>query len=248
MLQHAAFYNRASDPRPALFITVSPRLRNELEQKYEELTPIHGVGLPKTKFYSFSNFTSELLSYYQILDFKGRVSCTFHGYIHSRRSYEKLTLEPHLLENEIGGVILGSVIAAEQAKALNREQYLTDKRSNIPSRTEEHRKRRDLVFDEYVKYNEWKSSGEKYDIHDVVLRLLAENTQQLFASGKYYLNDPGLSNARVPFGGCRLTRLVFAAYLDEVQDLSHAAIFLICRLAGTGTSNPSFSNMFQILE
>ena len=31
LLQHAAFYHRTGEPRPACFITVSTRLRNELE-------------------------------------------------------------------------------------------------------------------------------------------------------------------------------------------------------------------------
>ena len=103
----------------------------------------------------------------------------------SKRSREKLAIDPHLLGNEIGDVILGSVIAGQEGRALSREQYRVDKRSNIPTGTEEYRARRELVFDEFEKYTEWKSSGRKYDINDVVLRLLRENTQQLFASGEY---------------------------------------------------------------
>jgi hypothetical protein len=185
LLQHAAFYHRAFDSRPACFITVSPRLRNELEQKYEELAPIHGAGLPKTKFFSFRDFITGLLSHYNILDFEGRDKCTFQGYILSRRSHEKLLMEPHLLENEIGGVIMGSVLAGQMGVALNRERYLVDKRSNIQSKTEEGRKQRNIVFDEYERYKEWKTTGGKYDIHEAVLRLLTEKPEQLFASGKH---------------------------------------------------------------
>lgn len=229
LLQHAAFYSRVTDPRPALFITVSPRLRNELEQKYEELTPIHGAGLPKTKFFSFRDFIVELLSHYNIPDFEERDKCTFQGYIVSRRSHEKLVIEPHLLENEIGGVIMGSVVAAQQGEALSREQYGIDKRSNIANKTEEGRRQRDDVFDEYKRYSDWKNTGRKYDIHDAVLRLLTEDRQQLFASGK------GTAVRNVCFAPSRFNSrltLVLVAYLDEVQDLSHAAIFLICGLAG----------------
>lgn len=175
---------RASDPRPALFVTVSPRLRNELEQKYGELTPIHGAGLPRTEFFSFRDFVVRLLSYYGIDDFENAQICRLSGYFISKTTYEKIPIEPHLLENEIGGVIMGSVAAAQQQKALTRDQYLIDNRSNIPNKTEEGRKKRHLVYDEYGKYSDWKKSANKYDIHDVVLRLLEGEKQQLFASGK----------------------------------------------------------------
>jgi len=228
LLQHAAFYDRLTDPRPALFITVSPRLKNELKQKYEELTPIHGACLPKTIFFSFQDFIADLLKHYQVQDFQGKGSCTFQGYIFLRKSRKEIKLEPHLLENEIGGVILGSVAAARQSRALSRDQYLQDKRSNIPNNNKEGRQCRELVFDEYERYSEWKRTNRKFDIHDVVLCLLKEKQEQLFASGKVFLI---LSRIIVP---CLHTTnsTPCLAYLDEVQDLSHAAIFLICSIAG----------------
>jgi AAA domain len=185
LLQHAAFYHRASDTRPACFITVSPRLRNELEQRYEELTPIHGAGLPKTRFFSFRDFITGLLSHFSIEDFDDKDKCTFQGYTMARRSHKKLDIEAHLLENEIGGVIMGSVVAAQQGEALDRQQYLKDKRSNIPNKMDEGRARRDVVFDEFERYKEWKCTTRKYDIHEAVLRLQQENPQQLFSSGKH---------------------------------------------------------------
>lgn len=185
LLQHAAFYHRVSDSRPACFVTVSPRLRNELEERYQELTPIHGAGLPETKFFSFRDFISGLLSHYNILEFEAKEKCTFQGYIMSRRSHEKTTIEAHLLENEIGGVIMGSVVAAQQCEPLTTAQYIMDKRSNIPNQTQEGREQRDLAYDEYERYSEWKTSAGKYDIHDAVLRILKETPKQLFASGTY---------------------------------------------------------------
>jgi hypothetical protein len=163
---------------------VSPRLRNELELKYEELTPIHGAGLPRTQFFSFRDLTVQLLLYYGIADFESSGVCNLQGYFLAKTSREKNRVEPHLLENEIGGVIMGSVAAALQQKALTREQYLADKRSNIPNKTEEGRKKRNLVFDEYESYSKWKSTTRRHDIHDAVLRLLGQERQQLFASGK----------------------------------------------------------------
>jgi len=185
LLQHAAFYHRTGDPRPACFITVSPRLRNELEQRYEELIPIHGAGLPKTKFFSFQDFIASILSHLSIGDFIEKVRCTFKGFTVARRSHRKLDIEAHLLENEIGGVIMGSVVAAQQGKPLDRLQYQNDKRSNIPNKTQEGHAMRDLVFDEFERYKEWKSTCGKYDIHDAVLRLLRQKSQQLFSSGKH---------------------------------------------------------------
>jgi Rad3-related DNA helicase len=185
LLQHAAFYHRTGDPRPACFITVSPRLRNELEQRYEELIPIHGAGLPKTKFFSFQDFIASILSHLSIGDFIEKDKATFQGFTVARRSHRKLDIEAHLLENEIGGVIMGSVVAAQQGKPLDRLQYQNDKRSNIPNKTQEGHTMRDLVFDEFERYKEWKSTCGKYDIHDAVLRLLRQKSQQLFSSGKH---------------------------------------------------------------
>jgi hypothetical protein len=185
LLQHAAFYDRLSDLRPALFVTVSPRLKNELETKYEELTPIHGVGLPKTKFYAFRGFVQLLLTHLQVNDYDDQTICTFRGYTNSRRSHESLKVEASLVENEIGGVIMGSLIAAVQTKPLNRDQYLSDKRSNIPNTNDESLRQRELVFDEYMRYKNWKTCEKKYDIHDAVLRILMEKPQQIFSSGTH---------------------------------------------------------------
>lgn len=80
---------------------------------------------------------------------------------------------------------MGSVVAAQQGKPLDRLQYQNDKRSNIPNKTQEGHAMRDLVFDEFERYKEWKSTCGKYDIHDAVLRLLRQKSQQLFSSGKH---------------------------------------------------------------
>lgn len=183
LLQHAAFYDRLADLRPALFITMSPRLKNELESKYEELTPIHGVGLPKTQFYSFQAFLQLLLTHLKVPDYEAKTICTFKGFLKSRRSHERVMVEASLLENEIGGVIMGSLAAGVQMHPLTRDQYLSDKRSNISNTNDEGCKQRQLVFEEYMRYELWKMSEKKYDIHDVILRLLATKPEQSFSSG-----------------------------------------------------------------
>ena len=79
---------------------------------------------------------------------------------------------------------MGSLVAAQQQAALTREQYLADKRSNISNKTDEGRRERELIFDEYERYKEWKRKEGKYDIHDAVIRLQSDDPKQLFCSGK----------------------------------------------------------------
>jgi hypothetical protein len=163
---------------------VSPRLRNELEKRYDELTPIYGNGIPRTQFFSFRDFALQLLLLYRIRDFKATQICNVHGYLLSKKSWGKSVIEAHLLENEIGGVIMGSVTAAEQQMPLTRSQYLTDKRSNIQNKTDEGIRLRNLVFDEYEGYSSWKYSNRSHDMSDIVLRLLSAKREQLFSAGK----------------------------------------------------------------
>ena len=49
---------------------------------------------------------------------------------------------------------MGSVVAAQQGKPLDRLQYQNDKRSNIPNKTQEGHAMRDLVCDEFERYKE----------------------------------------------------------------------------------------------
>jgi superfamily I DNA/RNA helicase len=113
-----------------------------------------------------------------------------------------------LVENEIGGVIEGSLSAALKKKPLDEEQYLEEKRSNIPINTEEGRDKRKLVYQDYSRYARWKIENNKYDLGDIVLELCKLLDLRL-------IND-----------------IFQSAYLDEVQDFSYASIFLICSIAG----------------
>jgi hypothetical protein len=88
LLQHAAFYTRYKDSRPACFVTVSHRLKSELEKKYDELTPIQGNGLPKTYFFTFRELLFGLLGHMKISDFESSDICTFTGYLLSRKSHD----------------------------------------------------------------------------------------------------------------------------------------------------------------
>lgn len=93
-------------------------------------------------------------------------------------------MDPHLVENEIGGVIMGSVDAAMQGAPLARNQYLDTKRSNISNKTDEGLVQRNLVFDQYERYAEWKRHELKFDRNDVVLRLLQRRIPVIFSAGR----------------------------------------------------------------
>jgi hypothetical protein len=184
LLQHAAYYaKRDGDQRPALFVTVSRGLRDELERRYKEMSNIENEALPFTMFCSFRELLDRLLKYKAISDFEGSTLCTFQGYALARTTYQRMALEPHLIENEIGGVILGSLNAGTRARALSRDEYRVEKRSNVGNTTDSHLSIRELVYDEYERYKMWKTEQHRFDLGDVTLRLLREDWLQLFSSG-----------------------------------------------------------------
>jgi hypothetical protein len=96
----------------------------------------------------------------------------------------RFPVDANLAENEIGGVIMGSLESAVQGAALSRDQYRQSKRSNVPNDTQEGLATRNLIYDEYERYARWKRDFKKFDQNDVVARLLKENIAQLFGSGK----------------------------------------------------------------
>ena len=83
-------------------------------------------------------------------------------------------------------------------------------RSNI-SKDQHGTAMRKAVFDEFEYYCSWKQENNQIDIQDQILNLL------------HYIPDEAA--------------LFDAAYLDEVQDFSYAAIFLICKVAGRSNSS-----------
>ena len=184
LLQHAALKTRVDQTRPACFITVSQRLKEELKQKYQELKPILFTGLPPTEFFAFREFLVSLIEYLRVNDFDAMSMCTFDGYCWSRKSHERRLVEDQLVENEIGGVIMGSLAAAKQKAPLSRQEYLVDKRSNISVASIEGKNQREIVYAEYEKYVAWKNESNQYDLSDIVLRLLKEDLSQLFSSGE----------------------------------------------------------------
>jgi hypothetical protein len=186
LLQHAAYHADFNDKRSACFVTVSPRLCRQLYLKYDEMNKNENLSLPPTVFFSFKELLTRLLEMGGIKDFEELDPCRFIGYVNARRSHEQIPIDPVLAENEVGGVITGSLDAAEQRGPLSRAQYLENKRSNIENETDGGRSLRNIVFDEYERYSVWKRETKKYDINDVVLRLLQTKWEVIFSSGKIY--------------------------------------------------------------
>ena len=183
LFQHAIFYGRPQETKPALFITVSPRLRNELRQRYIELNVIENNELPPTMFFSMLELLNGLLAHNRISSAQVDSLCTFAAYSSSRSSHTRLSIEQSLIENEIGGVIMGSLASALKREPLSREEYRAEKRSNVSNKTEEGRHTRNLIYDEYERYKKWKLQNKKQDIEDIVLLLLESDLEQLFESG-----------------------------------------------------------------
>ena len=92
------------------------------------------------------------------------------------------------MENEIGGVIVGSLVAAQQAAPLTRQQYQEDLRSNVGRKTDSDVQRRDKIYEEYEQYRIWKVQTKRYDVGDIVMRLLQEDwKEESFSSRKFSL-------------------------------------------------------------
>ena len=186
LLQHAAYFaNKEDITRPALFVTVSRGLRDELHRRYNDMSKIENSELPRTMFFSFSDLIHSLLRFKNITDFDGSTMCTFQGYVVARKSHERIAIEPHLIENEIGGVILGSLSAAKLSRPLLQHEYLAEGRSNIENSTDHDKALRKSIYEEYFRYHEWKIAQNRCDLGDVVLRLLQEDWEQLFSSGEF---------------------------------------------------------------
>ena len=98
---------------------------------------------------------------------------------------------------------MGSLLAAIKKRPLTRDEYLQEIRSNISISSNEGLEQRISIYDEYERYKYWKHNHNTFDFHDVVLKLIDENKE----------DDS--------------KQLFDAVYLDEVQDFSYDAIYLI---------------------
>lgn len=154
LFQHCIAYARevgSSAGRPIAFITVSPRLRKELRKRYEEVENIETSRLPSIEFFSLAELLDALegmtKSSLQMKD-----ASRYLEYYYQRTDYSGIPVEPAEVENEIGGVICGSLEAAVQKQPLDRDSYLRAIRSNVSTDTKEGVAKRHNIYDEYEKY------------------------------------------------------------------------------------------------
>ena len=89
------------------FVTVSPRLRRELQQRNDTIRNMEKLALPPIKFYSLRELLGDLLSFAK-LD-KVSESCNFIEYVRVREKQtgRSIGIDVKEAENEIGGVVLG---------------------------------------------------------------------------------------------------------------------------------------------
>ncbi|CAB9498814.1 polymerase alpha-associated DNA helicase A [Seminavis robusta] len=202
-------YEESTSVPSILFVTVSPTLGKELRERYESVCRISQLPMPPIAFFSFRDLLQHLFRRYHVYDVIVSSACSFRHFYYSRTSHQELALELSLIENEIGGVILGALQAACKRRHLNKEEYLEEKRSNIQNKTDAGMKRRELVYEYFCEYKNWKESNKRYDLGDLVLKLLE-------------ISDENRN----------LDEFFVSVYLDEVQDFSYAAVYMICSIAG----------------
>lgn len=222
LFKHSISYYPSGQASQTCFVTVSANLCRTLQRRYNDVQEVKQVVLPQVSFFSFlgtlvqtdgvetvRSLVGVLLRNYRIPESEMSVtlSCTLWEYVKSKTSHEKLEVDLCLAENEIGGVILGSLAAAVKKEALSRAEYIEEKRSNVTNDAEGFRTR-GLIYDEFEKYRQWKLENRKCDTGDIVLRLIREASEQ------------------------KAKQIFQSVYLDEVQDFSYASLFLICSIAG----------------
>ena len=192
---------------PLAFITVSKLLRSQLEKMYSEIKNINKAALQSCIFMSLSDLLDGLAKRMDInMDISTITS--FKEYAFQRKSHASLPVSLALVENEIGGVILGSLRSAELRRPLNWDEYKDDRRSNVTNKDGAGSIARRVIYDQYEFYDQWKRDCDRFDINDVVLELLKKV-------------------------GCKKHQIFSGVYLDEIQDFSYAMIYLICSIGGT---------------
>ena len=203
---------------PVAFITVSKLLRSQLEQMYQQIKDINNEALQSCVFMSLSDLLDGLAKRMG-LKWNSAGSTSFKEYILARKSYSSLTVDSSLIENEIGGVIQGSLRSALLTRSLTRKEYQNDPRSNVRSKDEQGSSIRHIIYDNFELYDKWKRENDFFDVNDMVLDILK----------KLVSID------------CSQKQIFAAVYLDEIQDFSYAMIFLICSIGGTSNLNWVFA-------
>lgn len=184
LFQHAISH-AVTEKQQVCFITVSSRLAKELKKRFDEVSVVVASDVPTVVFYTFQNFIIDLLNTMRSTRIKMTTKiCSFRDYIGSRKSHVALAVDTTLIENEIGGVILGSLQAAIQKTPLTLDQYMNEKRSNINHLHNEGMEQKRAVYRQYSLYNQWKRQNDFIDFNDIVLNALNDTGVVFFDSGK----------------------------------------------------------------
>eukprot|EP00804_Cyclotella_cryptica_P026502 CCRYP_008149-RB/>CCRYP_008149-RB protein AED:0.03 eAED:0.03 QI:2292/1/1/1/0.86/0.83/24/285/2253 len=213
LFKHAVNYayevRKHAEAKSICFVTVSLRLRNELNKRYHAIEEMERISLPHVSFFSLQKILEEL-----VLSLRSSIKiaevCSFREFVHSRIEHSALPVDIIEAENEISGVILGSIDAALKRRPLSRDEYIENKRSTVSSESQDGMVKRHMIYEQYEKYHKWKTVNARMDRDDVILELIRHMGQLL--SKKQSLFD--------------------AVYLDEIQDFTYASIFLIFSIAG----------------
>lgn len=92
------------------FVTVSPRLRNELSKRYCAIEEMERISLPHVSFFSLQKILEDLVLCVRS-SIKMAEVCSFREFVHARIEHSALPVDISEAENEISGVILGSIVS-----------------------------------------------------------------------------------------------------------------------------------------
>ena len=195
--------------KPLAFITVSKLLVKNLKKMFNDNKQTNKAAIKSCDFMSLSELL-DILGNHLSLEMKVDDTVTFREFLLQKKSHSVLPkgIDLALIENEIGGVISGSLQSAEQRRALSWEQYRHHKRSNVTHKGSTGTATRRQIYDHYESYLCWKVNNKRFDVNDIILEILR----------------------RI---GKERGELFSGIYLDEVQDFSYATIYLICSLGGS---------------
>ena len=187
--------------------------RQNLFQTFEELVHDLDISLPRLKGNDRSFIPSQRLDFQRFnQDFYNTRSSKSHA------SKEKKEVSALILWTVIRTFIKGSIEAYQNPEGnLSRDIFVAvDKlgknRCRVPADL------REYIFDEYLKYEEYKSKLGFWDDSDRIRHLLSR------------LNECKSNNPTV-FDGLRRSRI----YVDEVQDYTQMEILLFFFLGGPGS-------------
>ena len=194
---------------PLCVVTLSKLLRSQLQQMYREIEGLDNTALNSCMYMSLYELLDGLACRMK-MKWQSSDATTFNEYTLGRKAHSSLSIDPSLIENEIGGVIMGSLRSAELRRPLNWEEYRADCKSNISNKDCAGSATRRGVYDHFILYQKWKKESKRFDINDMVLGIL-----KILGDGQHEI-----------FSG---------VYLDEIQDFSYAMIYLICSIGGAST-------------